>query len=126
MEDLRRFVADRKGLVFVFAGVLLLAVAFWSVRLFGGGGGVLPGDSLSESVTVRFDDTNASLTMPRGDVVRQLLERPGSGPLPTTERLANPKTLKLTGIAGSESAWKKLLEQVNQERSYKGRPVGAK
>jgi hypothetical protein len=125
--ELKHLYQERKWLFNAAAGVLLLCVAFWGYRLvFAKADGLMTSESLAADVSVTFSDTGETIKMPRGDVIRQLLDRPGSAPLAPTERIGHPKTGKQTGMVGSESAWKKLIDEVNTERSYKGRPVGAK
>lgn len=127
MDELKRLVGERKWLVYTATGVAVLFLAFWGYRLtFRSGDSFMTTDSLAEDLTVKFPDTGESITMARGDVVRQLLERPGSGPLPPETRIGHPKTGKQTGIVGSESSWKKFIDSVNVERSYKGKPVDRK
>jgi hypothetical protein len=127
MDELKRLFEERKWLVYTAGGVLALFLCFWGYRVvFGGSESLMTTDSLAEELSVKFSDTGESVTMARGDVVRQLLERPGSTPLPPETRVGHPKTGKQTGMVGSESSWKKFLDQINVERSYKGKPVERK
>lgn len=127
MDELKRLLQERKWLVYAAIGVAVLFVGFWGYRIvFGGNDGLMTSESLAEDVTVKFTDTGESIKMPRGDVVRQLLDRPGNTPLPETTRVGHPKTGVQTGIVGSDSTWKKFIDEINVERTFKGKPVGAK
>jgi hypothetical protein len=127
MEELKRLIGERKWLVYAAAGVAVLFLSFWGYRLvFAGGDSLMTTDSLAEDLPVKFTDTGETITMARGDVVRQLLDRPGNAPLPPETRIGHPKTGKQTGIVGSEPSWKKFLDSINVERSYKGKPVERK
>jgi len=127
MEQLKRLFSEKKGLSYMLVAVLVAAVAFWGYRLFfADRNDVLSTEALSEDVTVLFTDTGDTRKMARGDIVRELLDRDGNTAIDPSNGITNPKTGKQTGVIVSDGAWKKLIEGVNRERSFKGKPIGQK
>lgn len=71
---------------------------------------------LSQTVTVRFVDTDEEITLTRADFEKQLRESPG--PLSATTGITNPKTGKPSGILVATREWEETIERLKQERDW--------
>lgn len=71
---------------------------------------------LSETVTVRFTDTNDELTLTRGEFEKRLREVPGD--LNATTGIMNPKTGKPSGILVATREWEETVNRINQEKQW--------
>ncbi|MBN8596627.1 MAG: hypothetical protein J0L78_03030 [Planctomycetes bacterium] len=80
---------------------------------------------LSESVTVRFTDTDEEVQFTRGDFERQVREIPGT--LSTDKGILNPKTGKRTGVLVAKREWDEVVNRLNSERDWarQNSPFGA-
>lgn len=71
---------------------------------------------LSESVTVRFTDTNDETHMTRADFEDKLRSVPGV--LTAETGIVNPKTGKPTGVLVATKEWNATIDRINAEREW--------
>lgn len=71
---------------------------------------------LSETVTVRFTDTNDEIQLTRAEFEKQLRAMPGT--LSTASGIMNPKSGKPTGILVATREWAEVVSRLNEEREW--------
>lgn len=71
---------------------------------------------LSQTVTVRFTDTNNEIKLTRAEFEKQLRALPGT--LSTSSGIINPKTGKPTGILVATADWEEVVNRINGERTW--------
>jgi len=95
----------------VVGGLCLIAAAAVAIQFTGG-----PPDnaSLANEVTIRYEDTGTEVKIPRGRVEQTIWDRPL--PLDPAQGLENPDTKKLTGFYPDRDDWKKMVEDIAEQR----------
>lgn len=98
----------------VVAALLFCVAAFFAWRSLNRGGDMYSGSSMTEIVTIKFTDTEDTMEMPRGRLIKLLLDQ--GGKLDPGKGLINPKTQQPTGFLFNKPEWDRMIQQLNADR----------
>src|SRR4051794_954566 len=102
MPNIREFINKSSWMGWALAGILLAASVVIYVRGQHSEDPYSP-DRMKEMVTIKFTDTNEEVSMPRGQMDREL--RRSGEKLDPSAGILNPKTGKRTGFPFNKSEW---------------------
>lgn len=111
MANIRVFINERPWLGWALAGVLLVLSVVLYFQL-GNRSDPYSQERLTESVTIKFIDTNEEITMARGRMERELRYR--TGQIDSTKGITNPKTGQPTGFPLRD--WEETIKRINYEK----------
>ncbi len=119
---LRESINQKPWLGWAVAAVLFCVAALFALRSFFPSGDIYSGDSMSEMVTIKFTDTGETMEIPRGRLIKQLLD--DGGTLDPSKGIMNPKTKQPTGFLFNKSEWESMIKSLIADRA-EAKPVAA-
>lgn len=111
--SLRESMNKNPWLGWAAAGVLFLVAVLLAVRNFGGGSDSYSTDRMTEVVTIKFTDTGDTIEIPRGRLIKQILDQ--GGELDPNKGLINPKTKQPTGFLFDKAEWDRMITQLQAD-----------
>lgn len=121
---MRETMNEKPWLGWIVAALLFVVAAFFAWRSLSSGGDMYSADRMTEIVTIKFTDTDDTIEMPRGRLIKQLLEQGGT--LDPGKGLINPKTQQPTGFLFNKSEWDRMISELNADRAAAGPVKGPK
>jgi hypothetical protein len=122
---LRAQLEARPWLGWILAVVAIAAAVLMGLRSMRGSDASLSSNRMAETVTIRFTDTNETVTMTQGELARTLIMRGGT--IDGTKGIPNPKTGQPTGFLENRQAWEQIVNDLNKELAENfNKPINAK
>lgn len=124
--NLREFLNARPWIGWAFSGVLLVVCAYILYARMNPAGDEYSGDRMMQMVTIKYTDTGKEEQMPRGRLIKMLLDQGGA--IDMTKGIINPETKAPTGFIYDKAEWEALVKQLNADReeAQKAKPVAGK
>ncbi len=114
MNKIRTILQQKPFVGWIVAGVLALVAVYFATSGSRTKQMYTP-DSMTEMLTIRYADTGTEATIPRGRLLRDLLDS-NDGKLDPTKGHINPETGKPTGFPFNKELWDGMVAQVNADR----------
>src|SRR5262245_29275430 len=115
MPQWRETLNSKPWIGWAFAGVMLVVCAWVLLRQFTSGTDTYDPARMTEFVTVMYTDTGETEEIPRGRLIKMLLDQ-GGGKIDPTKGIINPKTKQPTGFLYNKAEWESLVKQLNDDR----------
>lgn len=113
--NLREFLNARPWIGWAFSGVLLLVCVYILYSRMNPVGDEYSGDRMTQMVTIKYMDTGKEEQMPRGRLIKMLLDQGGT--IDATKGIINPETKAPTGFIYDKEDWEALVKQLNADRA---------
>lgn len=120
MPNVREFVNSKPWIGWALSGVLILVCAYILYARMNPQGDEYSVSRMTEMVTIKYTDTGKEEQIPRGRLIKMLLDQ--GGPIDATKGIINPETKQPTGFIYDKDDWEALVKQLNEDRAAASKP----
>jgi hypothetical protein len=115
---IRDSINAKPWLGWLMAGIILVGAVVMYFQLSGGSGSAFSSDRATEMMTIKFTDTGKTIEMPRGRVIRQLMDR--GKDIDSEKGIENPETHQFTGFPYDKNGWDSMVAEIKKANSAEG------
>lgn len=112
MDALRRLLRERPIVGWIVAAIAI-AVAVYFAFFSAPRNTMYAPDMMRQMVTIRFSDTEDTIEIPRGTLLRDMAR--GGKTIDPTQGIINPKTGKPTGFPFDKGEWEAMVARINKD-----------